>query len=378
MSGLGPDNDVPDMSQSPALLGVSVTMTALALLTSVLRFCVRVRINRKVVWDDLVLGLAMLLGLVGAILTIVEGANSDNMTAVVEFDYLSQPWLTMSSTLSKVSICLFFLRLVSRIRAWKIVLGAQASMLVLVALIYCFTTFLQCRPLEKLWNVSVDGECWGMEVQHGIEYFQGAYDVFSGLFVALFPLMVIRDLGIARGLRWPFYILSATSVTITVLSIVRTYNISLVTSNESFSYQVICTIIAVVEQSFNIIAANIMPIATLFSSRIRPISQALSAAASARENDDAVSILSRASGPSKLSRRNSTGSKFVLESPSRDSFEVQSIREAVGGAEAWPMGIIKTVSVEVTQETAPDLKRGRTIGELRRSASREDWYRHMS
>lgn len=52
-----------------------------------------------------------------------------------------------------------------------------------------------------------------MEVQHGIEYFQGAYDVFSGLFVALFPLMVIRDLGIARGLRWPFYILSATSVT---------------------------------------------------------------------------------------------------------------------------------------------------------------------
>lgn len=135
------------------------------------------------------------------------------MTAVVEFDYLSQPWLTMSSTLSKVSICLFFLRLVSRIRAWKIVLGAQASMLVLVALIYCFTTFLQCRPLEKLWNVSVDGECWGMDVQHGIEYFQGAYDVFSGLFVALFPLMVIRDLGIARGLRWPFYILSATSVT---------------------------------------------------------------------------------------------------------------------------------------------------------------------
>ncbi|ETS79234.1 hypothetical protein PFICI_09087 [Pestalotiopsis fici W106-1] len=124
-----------------------------------------------------------------------------------------------------------------------------------------------------------------------------------------------------------------------------------------------------------------MPIATLFSNRIRPISQALSAAASARENDDAVSILSRASEPSKLSRpsrRNSTGSKFVLESPSRDSFEAQSIRDVAGGAEAWPMGIIKTVSVEVTQESAPDLERGLTIGELKRSASREDWYRHLS
>jgi hypothetical protein len=34
-------------------------------------------------------------------------------------------------------------------------------------------------------------------------------------------------------------------LSITILSIVRTYNISLVTSNESFSYQVICTILAV-------------------------------------------------------------------------------------------------------------------------------------
>ncbi|KAF3025465.1 hypothetical protein E8E14_002534 [Neopestalotiopsis sp. 37M] len=381
MSGLGPDNDVSDVTQGPALLGVSVTMTALALLTSILRFAVRVRINRKVVWDDLVLGVAMLFGLVGAIMTLVEGSNQENMTTVIKFDYISQPWLSMSSALSKVSICLFFFRLVSRIRAWKIVLGAQASLILLVSLIYCFTTLLQCRPLEKLWNMTVDGECWGMEVQHGIEYFQGAYDVFSGLFIALFPLMVIRDLGISRGLRWPFYVLSVTSVIITILSIVRTYNISLVTSNESFSYQVICTILAVLVQSLNIIAANIMPIATLFSSRIRPISQALSAAASARENDDAVSILTRASGPSKLSRasrRNSTGSKFMLESPSRDSFEEQSIREVAGGAEAWPMGIIKTVSVEVTQESAPDVERGLTIGELKRSASREDWYRHIS
>lgn len=59
MSGLGPGNDVSDVTQGPALLGVSVTMTALALLTSILRFAVRVRINRKVVWDDLVLGVAV-------------------------------------------------------------------------------------------------------------------------------------------------------------------------------------------------------------------------------------------------------------------------------------------------------------------------------
>jgi hypothetical protein len=59
MSGLGPDDNVSDMTQGPALLAVSVTLTVVALLTSILRFCVRIRINRKVVWDDYFLGLAM-------------------------------------------------------------------------------------------------------------------------------------------------------------------------------------------------------------------------------------------------------------------------------------------------------------------------------
>jgi hypothetical protein len=150
--------------------------------------------------------------LVGAIFTIVEGANKGNHTTAVQFDYLSQPLLNMSSTLSKVSICLFFLRLVSRVRMWRIVLGAEVALLLLVSLIYCFTTLLQCRPLEKLWNTDVAGVCWNIDVQHGIEYFQGAVDVFSGLFIALFPIIVIQDLGISRGLRWPFYVLSAMSI----------------------------------------------------------------------------------------------------------------------------------------------------------------------
>ncbi|KAK9779250.1 hypothetical protein SCAR479_03732 [Seiridium cardinale] len=382
MSGLGPDDNASDMTQGPALLAVSVTTTILALFATILRFCVRIRINRKVVWDDHFLGLAMLLGLVGAILAMVEGAEHESFTAVVQFDYLSQPWLNMASALSKVSICFFFLRLVSRVRVWRIVLGLQVVLLLLINLVYCFTTLLQCRPLEKLWNTSVAGECWSINTQHGIGYLQGAFDVFSGLFIAFFPLMVIQDLGIQRGLRWPFYVLSVMSIAIAMLTIVKTYNISLVTSNDEFSYQVICTILAVTEQNLSIIAANILPIASLFSSRIRPISQALSAAASARENDDAVSILSRASRASRASkmsrssRRNSSSSKFVLESPSGDSFERLSIRNA-DGIEVWPMGIIKTVSVEITQESMPDVERALTIGELKRSASREDWDRHL-
>lgn len=67
----------------------------------------------------------------------------------------------------------------------------------------------------------------------------------------------------------------------------------------------------------------------------------------------------------------------MLESPTRDSFEGLYIRNAEG-QEIWPMGIIKTVSVEVTQESVPDIERGLSIGEVKRSASREDWDRHLA
>lgn len=142
----------------------------------------------------------------------VESANKDSYTLTHQFDYLSRPFLNMGSALSKVSICLFFLRLVSRVRTWRIVLGAQVLLLLLANLVYCVVTLLQCRPLEKLWNGAAQGQCWGIDVQHGIGYFQGAFDVFSGLFIVLFTLVVIQDLGIQRGLHWPFYVLSVMSI----------------------------------------------------------------------------------------------------------------------------------------------------------------------
>jgi hypothetical protein len=59
MSGLGSDDNSPDMTRGPALLAVSVTTAVVALSTCVLRFCVKFRINRSVVWDDYFIGLAM-------------------------------------------------------------------------------------------------------------------------------------------------------------------------------------------------------------------------------------------------------------------------------------------------------------------------------
>ncbi|CAJ2511216.1 Uu.00g068410.m01.CDS01 [Anthostomella pinea] len=298
--------------------------------------------------------------------------NTNN--ADVEHKSVKMRW--HGSALSKVSICLFVLRLVSRVRAWRIVLGVQSMLLLVVSLAYSFTALLQCRPLERLWKPEISGECWSLDIQRDIGYFQGAVDVFSQLSIALFPIMMILDLGIPRNMRWPFYTHSITSIIIAILAVLRTYNISLIRSGDADTSQIMPTILAVLEQNLGILSANILPIASLCSKDMRPVSRAFSEAVSVRDSD-AASILARRAGMgSKASRRQSNGSTFLIEGPQRASFDGNSLHEPEG-AEAWPMGIMKTVSVEVVKEDAVHVERGLAVSEARRMSGRQDWDRYL-
>ncbi|KAI0455056.1 hypothetical protein F5B21DRAFT_212183 [Xylaria acuta] len=359
-------------SQGPALLAVSITTMVVALLTCILRYWVQSRINRTVGWEDYFVGGAMLLGVIGVSFAIVESVSQDDLRSALQFDYLAQPWLNMGSTLSKVSICLFARRLVARARVWRVVLSVEIILLLLVNLAYTFTTLLQCRPLEKLWKPDISGHCWSLSIQQDIGYFQGAFDVFTQLFIALFPIMAIQDLEIPGNVRWPFYLLSIMSIAVAMLGVLRTYNISLLQFPERHMFEVITTILAVLEQNLNIISANILPLSSLCSKNIRPISLALNDAASARETDT-VSIISKKSQGSRAERRRSEGSNVMVEVTQRASSEsIPSVYETAG-ADAWPRGIIKTVSVEVVEEDAANISQDPDNGDNRSASRQQNW-----
>lgn len=130
-------------------------------------------------------------------------------SSALQFDVLGQPWIMMAATLSKISICLYFTRLLGR--QWRILLGIMIFLMAIVNLTFSLTVNLQCRPLEKLWNPQSEGVCWDPSVQLNFGYFQGAFSVFSWFFLALFPVMILRELDMQRHPRWPFYVLSGLS-----------------------------------------------------------------------------------------------------------------------------------------------------------------------
>ncbi|KAI1084042.1 hypothetical protein F5B20DRAFT_576982 [Whalleya microplaca] len=371
MSGLGPsDSDRTPDYRGPALLAVSVTTTVLAFATCVLRYCVKTRTNRTVAWDDYSIGLAMILGLVGVIFTIVGSVGQGQLEVALQFDFLAQPWLNMALTVSTVSTCLSVLSLDSRVGIWRVALDIQIIPLLLVNLAFAFAILLQCRPLERLWKPSIPGECWSLSIRQNLGYFQGAFAVFSQLSIALFTIMVIQNLRTSHDLRWPFYMISSTSIVIAMLTVVRTYNISLIRSGNQLEFQIIATILAVLEQNLGIFAANILPIASLCSKTIRPIGQALTEAESDRDRDiDAVSI------SSKGSRKQINGSEVHAENSPRAVGDEGLVHRSGGGN--WPMGIMKTVSIEVVKENVSGLEHGMDISQSRRVSSQEDWDRYL-
>lgn len=109
----------------------------------------------------------------GMVFTSIEADSVDNPTRAMEFDYLSQPWLMFGSSLGKISICFYFLRTIGRRRPWNFVLATLIVLLACVNLSFALASNLQCRPLQKLWNPSVDGQCFDPSISLNFEYFQG-------------------------------------------------------------------------------------------------------------------------------------------------------------------------------------------------------------
>ena len=112
------------------------------------------------------------IALIGTIFSILEGSQSDQ-TRALQFYVIGQPWYLVSATLSKASICLFFMTLLRRARQWRILLAGLITIMAVINAAFALATYLQCRPLAKVWDPSVAGSCSDPSIQVNFGYAQG-------------------------------------------------------------------------------------------------------------------------------------------------------------------------------------------------------------
>ncbi|AEO71220.1 uncharacterized protein THITE_2058811 [Thermothielavioides terrestris NRRL 8126] len=165
------DSDA-DLSRGPVLLSFSLATASFALATTFVRFYNHAGIYGRFGADDYTSGAATLVALIGTVFGIIEGTASDPVRAL-EFNVLGQPWYLLSVTLSKISICLFFMGLLRRARQWRLLLAGLIVLLAVVNLAFALAVYVQCRPLDKVWIPSMVGSCSDPRVQLYLGYAQG-------------------------------------------------------------------------------------------------------------------------------------------------------------------------------------------------------------
>ena len=106
-------------------------------------------------------------------MTLTSLLATSHAPRALQYIHLSRPWLMLATTLAQISTSLFLLRALGPRRPWNVFLGALVLLLALVNLAFAVASGLVCRPLEKLWNEGVEGECFAEGTELGIAYFQG-------------------------------------------------------------------------------------------------------------------------------------------------------------------------------------------------------------
>lgn len=221
-----------DRSQGWAILSVCWAFVTAAAITTLLRIWVRARLTRNLGWDDYHMMAALTTTLIGAALitceVIVGGlgrhsyylqpAQRRNFAALGWGDWI-QTFITLM--LTKTSICLFLLRIVSDRRVRRTIC-ALIGCLVLFTAISTALFLGICRPLKAYWDIGVDAVCLNDGQIEAIVVAQGVLSIITDLLCAAFPAFFFRDLQVKFKTKIALCVLMGLGVITAACCTVRT------------------------------------------------------------------------------------------------------------------------------------------------------------
>ncbi|KAF2825522.1 hypothetical protein CC86DRAFT_446784 [Ophiobolus disseminans] len=276
---------LPNINQQATILGVTITMLALALIAITLRLWVRVR-DRLWGWDDafvLLAGIASAAGDIIVCLTPNDGMglhfqtlNRAHRLEYFKHIYSSNIAYCASTTCIKLAILFQYLRLFSESSSltstsrYRLARQITISLIVLCSL-WGFTFFwlsiFPCKPVALNWDTTLKGKCigWGSkDPNHFYAMFaaHSASNMFLDILVLLVPLPFLSTLRLAGRSKAGLMTLFTLGIIVCAVSIGRMISLAINKAgtvpvmNMSFHVPIVY-IFSVLEVNIAIIAASI-------------------------------------------------------------------------------------------------------------------------
>ena len=158
-----PDGDV---NRGTTFIVLAAVFAFLSTATTATRLTVRT-LNRQLGWDDFCIGVASTLVLIQLVFNGLQYHAGDGrhlyyltesqVESSLKWDYITEFFLFLVICVTKISICLFVLRIKNK--GWlKWCLYALMAGLVITTLVCEIILFAQCQPIHAFWDKK--GTCW--------------------------------------------------------------------------------------------------------------------------------------------------------------------------------------------------------------------------
>lgn len=237
-------------------------LTGAALVFMSLRLYCKIRIRRGLWWDDyvLILAMGMLLTQTSMLSVCVHygfGKHSWDITDWPTYLYVNNITGVCSIVAAAWSKSSFAITLLRFTQGWK--RGFVWFVLVTVNLflgLSALFTFIQCTPIPRLWDSSVDGHCWNSHVIVTYNSFSSSWSGAADICLALLPWTIISRKTLNKKERLGVLLAMSTGIVAGLTSIAKTATLGAISNPDTIATVALMTL-ATAEIALSIIASSI-------------------------------------------------------------------------------------------------------------------------
>ncbi|KAL2270522.1 hypothetical protein VTJ83DRAFT_2706 [Remersonia thermophila] len=201
----------PAENDGPRILGATLTVTTIAVLTSIARIYVRTNMVRSFGLDDYFMVFATLLVIVeqGIVIGSVHHGAGRHMGDLapedigmgMKLNFISQPLYLFGICFVKLSAGAMLLRIASVGFYRRLIIGVMVFMSVYTVACF-FTLVLQCTDIRVMWDMTVQATCWAPQTLQALSYTNVALNIFTDLLFAIFiPVPMLWNLNVNTRTR---------------------------------------------------------------------------------------------------------------------------------------------------------------------------------
>ncbi|KAI4716123.1 hypothetical protein E4T48_07697 [Aureobasidium sp. EXF-10727] len=261
-----------------ALIAISVAFLTITIFSTSLRFFVRGYMIKSLGWDDWLILLALGSFICQASFLIhlawmeqhVDLGFIRPLASALEFVVLELAFYIMTSLLLKLSLAVFFLRIVvAKWQRYTIIIGT--SVFSLFTLAFFFVAVFQCGPPSHFLLNNAKGKCLHWDVTGPLNYIHGTLNAITDWIFVSLPIVVIRNANMNRKSKASVIGVLAIGVLGSVASVVRLYYIKDIhpgasSATEFFSKAATIAIASIIEIGLGLTAACLATLRPLFKS----------------------------------------------------------------------------------------------------------------